>query len=131
MCRSNASFHICNHGTDFMLDIVGIFWNLHQEPHFSILLVVSTHSNLFNFSLTDECWELLNTALPSRYLCGEQGGHCSHACRACVFGGTAVIEVKPAALTAPAWLLMDAHIIAHAIMDVDAIMLPARHYLSV
>lgn len=28
---------------------VGIFWNLHQEPHFSTLLSVSTHSNLFNF----------------------------------------------------------------------------------
>lgn len=42
-----------------------------------------------------------------------------------------MIEVKPAALTAPAWLLMDAHIIAHAIMDVDAIRVPACHYLSV
>lgn len=49
----------------------------------------------------------------------------------CVCGGTAVIEVKPAALTAPAWILMDAHIIAHAIMDVDAIRVPTCHYLSV
>lgn len=49
----------------------------------------------------------------------------------CVFGSMAVIEVKPAALTAPAWILLDAGVIAHAVMDVDAIRVPACHYLSV
>lgn len=62
---------------------------------------------------------------------GSHGSHFSHVCLVCVFGGTAVIEVKPAALTAPAWILMDAQIIAHAITDVDAIRVPTCHYLSV
>lgn len=41
-----------------------------------------------------------------------------------------MIEAEPAAPTAPAWILMDAHVIAHAITAVDAIRVPTCHYLS-
>lgn len=33
--------------------------------------------------------------------------------------GIAVIEVKPFVVTLPAWILMEAHIIAHAIKEVQ------------
>lgn len=63
---------------------------------------------------------------------GRHGSNSTHICVVRVFGGTAVIEVKPAVPTAPAWVLMDAHIIAHAITDVDAIRMPTcRLFVSV
>lgn len=64
---------------------------------------------------------------PSSYLCAliaRRGSYISHIFLFCVLvetcsGGTAVIEVKPLAVTAPASILMEAHIIAHAIKEVQ------------
>lgn len=140
----------CNAWVEVLCLTSGIFWNLqahfsfaYSAFQFSLLLFqlcrslpgpTHTQLNHFNFSSQVHAGNSGLTTAPQqvfRWRIGWRGGHSSHACVVCVFGGAAVMEVKPAALTAPAWILMDAHIIAHTITDVDAIRAPTCHYLSV
>lgn len=75
---------------------------------------------------------------PSSYLCDLIARHCSYISHIFLFyvlietcgGGTAVIEVKPLAVTVPALILMEAHIIAHAIKEVQMLSGSAHNVFS-
>ena len=118
-------------GPHYYLNFVKVFFLAVQKlpsPIQDAPQDVSEHYRIFKsflfFSITNVCWGYCWQWSPRQlFMCLNSQAlqlyftYISSLCTCS--GGTAVIEVKPLALTVPALILMEAHIIAHAIKEVQ------------